>query len=105
MNVEKGTGSERSANLGNVGKIPEAWRNHGIKNPVAACRLQTGDLRKLYRLMTKWQNSYREQVVPLLARQPTESEEQFMDRYNRVHRAFVASVTIATVNGVNADWK
>jgi hypothetical protein len=90
----------------NVGKSPEAWRNHGIiRNPVPACHLQVGDLKKLYCIMSKWQTEYRDQVFPILTQQalvqqPTETDEQFQQRYKRVFDSFVTSVTITTTTGI-----
>lgn len=85
----------------NVGKAPEAWRNHGIvRNQVSACRLQKGDLKKLYRIMSKWQSEYREQILPILEQQATETEDQFKKRYKRVFDCFAVSVTIATTTGI-----
>ena len=46
--------------LTNIGKGPDAWRNHGMKSPLPACNFQVGDLKKLYHILEKRQIEYRD---------------------------------------------
>jgi hypothetical protein len=61
----------------NIGKIPEGWRNHWTKHPIAASRLRRGDLRRLYRLINDKQLEYRDRFMPVLQQQPDETSEVF----------------------------
>jgi hypothetical protein len=82
----------------NAKRAPEAWRNHSVKHPIAATRLQRGDLRRLYRLINDQQIEYRDKLMHALVEQPNEGTEQFEVRRKRVYDSFVTSMTIA-----NAD--
>jgi hypothetical protein len=83
----------------NVDRPPEAWHNQGARIPVRACRLQIGDLKRLYRILNKKVFEYRDVIMLQLARGGDETEETFGQRKARVYNSFVTSVTIQTAQG------
>ena len=78
----------------NIGKPPESWRNFSTKVPIHAFRMKQGDLRRLYQIVDTKQIEVRDKVLGSLSRTPSESEEDFSARKERVHNAFVTSVTV-----------
>jgi hypothetical protein len=85
---------------GNLGKPPEEWRIHTTKHPLGSLRLRRDDLRKLHRILNSKQFEYRDRIIPMLARQESETEEQFSKRKASVFNSFITSVTIDTATGV-----
>ncbi len=82
----------------NIEKVPEEWRNHSTKHPIAASRLRRGDLRRLYKLINDKQIEYRDKFMPVLQQQPNETLEVFEARKKRVYNSFVTSMTIHTTS-------
>ena len=82
----------------NNGRLPEGWRNHSTKHPIAACRLKRGDLKRLYKLINDKQVEYRDRFLPLLVQQANETAEIFDARRKRVFDSFVTSMTIHASN-------
>lgn len=84
----------------NAGKVPEAWRNHSTKHPIAASRLRSGDLRRLYKLINDKQIEFRDKFMPVLKLQPNETAEVLDARKKRVYDSFVTSMTIHTTTDI-----
>lgn len=83
----------------NIAKTPDEWRNFSDKSPLAAMALRSGDLKKLYKIINDKQIEFRDRFMPVLARQPTETAEDFEARKTRVYNSFVTSMTITRING------
>jgi hypothetical protein len=79
-------------------KVPEYWRNHSTKHPIAASHLKRGDLKRLYKLINDKQIEHRDKVMPVLEQQANETKEIFEARKKRVHESFVTSMTIHASN-------
>jgi hypothetical protein len=84
----------------NVGKVPEAWRNHSTKHPIAASRLRPGDLKRLYKLINDKQIEYRDKFMTFFQLQPNETEDVFDARKKRVYNSFITSMTVHTTTDV-----
>jgi hypothetical protein len=78
----------------------EAWRNYRKQVSIGACKLRTGDLKRLYRLINEKQIEAGNNVLSGLWQTPQETVEQFQERYGRVKDAFVTTVQI---KGFNAE--
>lgn len=99
--LDEGDEDRKAIMPSNLGKTPEAWRNHGITNPISACSLQTGDLKRLFRILNKRVFEFRDDVVmPQLSLMERETEEQLAQRKQRVFNSFITSVTNKTNAGV-----
>ncbi len=83
----------------NIGKPPEAWRNYSTKVPIPAFRIKRDELKRLYQIIHSKQCEYRERVERNLSRTASESEEEFRARKQKVHDAFVSSVTAVGSDG------
>jgi hypothetical protein len=79
----------------NIGRPPEAWRNYSTKTPIVALfRIKRDELKRLYQIIHAKQIEYRDKVVATLSRMPSESNDDFEGRKQKVHDAFVTSVTV-----------
>jgi hypothetical protein len=83
----------------NIGRSPEAWRNYTTKVPIAAFRMKRDDLKRLYQIINNKQVEYRDKLLGNLFKVPPESDEGFAARKQKVHDAFVTSVSITGLDG------
>ncbi len=77
----------------------ETWRNFNVASPIAACRLRSGDLKRLYRIINEKQAEHRDRVVPRLLKEPSETSEQFATRVSNARNAFITTVRVTALNG------
>lgn len=66
--------------------------------PIAACRLQRDDLKRLYRIIHDRQLEHRDYVLNALVQQSNETSAEFQNRRTRVENAFTTTVNITGVN-------
>ncbi len=78
----------------------EAWRNYTKHVAMSACRLQEGDLKRLYKLINEKQIEAGSSVVAGFWKTDEESQEQFEGRCKRVRDAFITTVQ---VKGLHAE--
>src|SRR5207249_2762771 len=78
----------------------EAWRNYRKSISISACKLGTGDLKRLYQLINEKQIEAGEHATGGLIQAGNESPEQFQDRRSLDRNAFITTVQI---KGFNAE--
>jgi hypothetical protein len=82
----------------NIGKPPEAWRNYSTKVPIPAFRVKRDELKRLYQIINSKQLEYRNRMLATLVKTTSESDDEFEARKEKVHNAFVTSVTATGPN-------
>ena len=80
--------------------IPQSiWTYHNARSPIRACALEEGDLARLFDLINEKQGEIEAEVLPLIVKQPTETDEQFASRRLTVKNSFTTLVSIIGANG------
>jgi len=82
----------------NAGKPPEAWRNYSTKVPIPAFRIKREELKRLYGMIDSKQLEYRDKIVANLSKLPSETDQDFTARKQKVYGAFVTSVTATSLD-------
>jgi len=77
---------------------PEPWRNYTKRVSMAACKLRTNDLKRLYRIINEKQMEVRNNVTSSLSQTANETLEQFQRRRDQTNNAFVTTVQIKGLN-------
>ncbi len=78
---------------------PESWRNFSAKVPIQAFHIRRDELNRLYQIIHEKQVDYRDRVMSSLSKLANELDEEFERRKQRVHNAFVTSVTVTDLDG------
>lgn len=81
------------------GPSPTIWFRYEARSPIRACALDGSDFARLFDIINEKQVDIKNEIYPLIVRQPNETEADFQTRQKKISDACLT--TVVSITGAN----